>query len=94
MNKNKKFGTENFIKIGGKRVDLFSAKIVYRCEECHASLNYKGAGVVCSQNKDHRGFIHRNEAAKIQAQQTQNINQLNDFYTIENGKVQVKDYGG
>lgn len=55
-------------------------------------LNYKGAGLVCSENKDHRGFIHRNEAAKIQEQQTQNINQLNDFYTIENGKVQVKNY--
>lgn len=90
MNKNKKFGTENFLKIGGKRVDLFSAKIVYRCEECHATLNYKGAGVVCSANKDHRGFIHRNEVAKIQAQQTQNINQLNEFYIIENGQVKIK----
>lgn len=90
MNKNKKFGSENFIKIGDKRVDLFSAKIVYHCEECHAMLNYKGAGLVCSVNKDHRGFIHRSEAAKIQEQQAQNINQLNDFYIIENGKVKTR----
>lgn len=90
MNKNKRYGTEHFIKIGDKRVDIYSAKIVYRCEECHASLNYHNAGLICSQNKDHRGFIHRNEAATIQKQQTENINQLNEFYTIENGKVVSK----
>jgi hypothetical protein len=91
MNKTKRYGTENFIKINGKRVDLFSAKFVYRCEECHASLNYRGAGLICSRNPTHRGFIHRNEAARIEALQATNVNQLSDFYQIVDGKVVIKN---
>jgi hypothetical protein len=91
MNKTKRYGVENFININGKRVDVYSAKIVYRCEECHAPLNYKGAGLVCSHNPTHRGFIHRTEAARIDAAQAININQLSDFYQIVDGKVVIRN---
>lgn len=83
-------GNNNFIKINDKRVDLFSAKIIYRCEQCHALLKYHNAGLICTENPKHRGFIHRNEVARIQAQQAANVNQLNDFYKIVNGKVIIK----
>lgn len=82
--------TENYVKIGDKRVDLFSAKIVYKCEQCHAQLSYKGAGLVCSANPSHKGFIHRNEVRAIREKQAQNVNQLSDFYQIVNGKVVLK----
>lgn len=89
--KTRSYGTNNFININGQRIDVFSAKIVYRCEQCHAPLNYKGAGLVCSKNPAHRGFIHRNEAAAIETAQTKNINELNQFYVIVDGKVTVKN---
>lgn len=89
--KTKTYGSANFININGKRVDVYSAKIVYRCEVCHAPLNYRGAGLACSQNQAHRGFIHRNEVTAIEAAQAQNINQLNEFYVIVDGKVKVKN---
>ena len=91
MKKTKRFGTENFIKIGDKRVDIYSAKIVYLCEECHAILKYKGAGLECSHSSNHRGFIHRREAAQIQNQQEQNIKELEAFYEIKDGKVIIKN---
>ena len=91
MNKNRRFGTENFITINGKRVDIYSAKIVYRCEECHASLAYRGSGLTCSEKRNHRGFIHRAEVAKIIEQQQHNIDDLEKFYEIKNGKVVIKN---
>jgi len=78
------------IKIGDKRVNIYFAKIVYLCEECHASLDYRGAGLACSKSRVHRGFIHRDEAAKIETQQKQNISELENIYKIENGKVIIK----
>jgi hypothetical protein len=88
--KTRSYGQSNFIKINDKRVDLFSARIVYRCEACHAPLKLHNAGLICTENPQHRGFIHRNEVARIQAQQATNINQLSDFYEIVNGKVVIK----
>lgn len=84
------YGNSNFININGRRVDLYSARIVYRCEECHAPLNIKGAGLKCSENSRHRGFIHRNEVTRIQETQAANVNQLGEIYQIVDGKVTVK----
>ena len=81
----------NFININGRHIDIYLAKIVYRCEACHAPLVYHNAGLACSANKQHRGFIHRDEVGKIQQAQTQNIAGLNEFYEIKNGKVVLKN---
>ena len=79
------------LTINGLRVARTIARYVYRCEECHAELAYNNAGVICSASRSHRGFIHRDEAAKIQQNQQQNTNKLEQFYTIENGKVVIKN---
>lgn len=78
MNKNKKFGTENFLKIGGKRVDLFSAKIVYRCAVCLAKLDYRNSGLICSKDKSHRGFIHRNQGGHQTDQISTKLSEIED----------------
>jgi hypothetical protein len=79
------------IKIGGRLISIYLAKMVYRCEECHSKLVIVGAGLKCEANQAHRGFLHRDEVAEIEEQQAQNVDALNEFYTIENGKVVIKD---
>jgi hypothetical protein len=78
------------MRINGETVSVIVAKTAYRCEECLAALAYKDAGLVCTVNPAHRGFIKQKEAAAIEQAQQQNINQLSEFYKIENGKVVIK----
>lgn len=75
------------IKIKGQHLNVNVVRIIYVCEVCHAKLHRNGHGLRCTANPDHRGFIHRNEAARIQKQQNQNIEELEQFYKIENGRV-------
>lgn len=53
------------IIIQGKPVDIGLAKIVYKCIWCLANLKNHNAGLKCSENSNHYGFIHRKEAAQL-----------------------------
>jgi hypothetical protein len=79
------------MNINGRQLHRSLGKILYRCEICHAELEYSGAGLICLQNRDHKGFIHRDEVKAIQETQKQNINELNNFYSIKDGKVVIKN---
>jgi len=78
------------IRIDGKRVDINLARIVYRCRQCSGKLKRHNFGLKCKGNSTHRGFIHRDRVSKIERQQQQNINQLEEIYIIRDGKVTVK----
>lgn len=78
------------MRINGETVSVIVARAVYRCEECLAELKRRDAGLVCTVNPAHRGFIKQKEAAAIEQAQQQNINSLVEFYKIENGKVVIR----
>lgn len=79
------------MRINGETVSVIVARAVYRCEECLAALKRRDAGLVCTANPAHRGFIEQKEAAAIEQAQKQNINQLSEFYQIIDGKVVIRD---
>lgn len=79
------------IKINGKTLNLYFAKQVYRCAECLSPLRYRNSGLACSENDEHRGFIHREEAEAIRARQEANVEKLSSVYEIVDGKVVVRD---
>lgn len=83
--------TANRIKIGGKWHMTAYARIVYRCEECHAELRNYNHGLRCKANLGHRGFIHRDRASEIESAQADNQHELNQFYEIKDGKVVLRD---
>lgn len=82
--------TANRIKIGGAWYMTAFARIVFRCEECLGELRNRNAGLCCKANPEHRGFIHRDRAAEIEASQAANQTELNQFYEIQDGKVVIK----
>lgn len=53
------------MKINGKLVDIYLAKITYKCIHCLGDLELYNAGVRCKENSNHYGFIHRDEASKF-----------------------------
>jgi hypothetical protein len=79
------------IKISGKMYDLFTARIVFKCELCLGDLELHNAGLRCKTNHEHRGFVHRDEVAKLKLQQEENINSLKEVYQIIDGKVVIKN---
>lgn len=57
------------MKINGQLVDIFLARIVYKCIHCLGDLEVHNAGVRCSENSNHYGFIHRDDAIKFTEQE-------------------------
>jgi len=72
---------------GGKWVEVSLVVILYRCEECHAKLKRHNAGVVCSENPGHKHVIHRDEVARIEAQQEADLEQAKESYAINDDRI-------
>lgn len=53
------------IQINGKRVDIYLAKVKYLCIHCLGDLRRRDAGLVCTLNEHHYGFIHKSEAQQL-----------------------------
>lgn len=79
------------LKIKGKFVNIYLAKIVYKCEICQGDLAQKGKGLCCRENSEHRGFIHRDEVKALKQKQEESLSVLSGFYAIEGGKVIVRN---
>ena len=77
------------IKIKGKLVNIYFAEIVYKCEVCHSNLERHGMGLRCLAKNNHRGFVHRDAVNKVTKLQQENVIELQQFYKIENGKVEL-----
>lgn len=78
------------IKIKGRVVNIHLARIVYRCEVCHAELKRHNKGLRCQANPAHRGFVHQSRVREIEQAQAANIEQLETVYQIVDGKVVLK----
>jgi len=78
------------IKIQGEWIDLYTARIVYKCAQCFGDLELHNAGLRCKDNHEHGQFVHRDEIAKLRKQQAQNVEALEEFYQIVDGKVVIK----
>lgn len=81
----------HYIKIDGRRIDINFAAIVYRCQACHSKLKKVDAGLKCVNDPSHLGLLHRDEVKRIETEQEENIKELEQFYTIKNGKVVIKE---
>lgn len=79
------------IRIKGKEINIDFARIVYRCEECLGKLRRKDAGLVCTKDENHRGFIHRDEAEKIAAKHNEEMEQVESAYEIVDGQIVAKE---
>jgi len=79
------------MRIGGEVVSKITARYGYRCAECLGELEYRNNGLACVANVAHQGFIHKKEAAQIAELQDKNIKELEQFYTIKDGKVVLND---
>ena len=78
------------IKIKGKLVNIHLARITYKCQVCHGSLERHNMGLRCIANRNHRGFVHQKQVEQVSKAQQENIKQLSSFYEIVNGKVIIK----
>ena len=78
------------IKINGQWVNNYYACIVYKCADCFGDLERSGAGLRCKGNHEHRRFVHRDEVAELRKQQAHNVEALEEFYQIIDGKVTIK----
>lgn len=90
MRKQRSYPNYRILVKGGKWVEVSLVVILYRCEECHAKLRRHNAGVVCSGNPEHKHVIHRDEVAKIEAQQEADLEQAKESYAIENDQIIYK----
>lgn len=81
----------HLIKIGGEWQNIHLARLLYRCKECLCKLERRRAGLECLKDETHRGFIHRDEAAKIQAAQEANLEKIEAVYEIRDGQIVVKE---
>ena len=79
------------IRINGKSVNVYFARIVYRCRECLCKLEIRRAGLECLKDETHRGFIHKDEATKIQAEQEEQIQKIEAVYEIVDGQLVAKE---
>jgi hypothetical protein len=80
------------IKIKGNLLPITFAKFVYRCEECLGPLKRRDFGLVCAgQPDEHRGFIHRDQAAEIEAGQAELLARARQDFIICNGKIAPRE---
>ena len=78
------------VRICGKVVNLYLARIVYRCEECLGELELWNAGIICKVDHSHKGFVHQTEAAKIAEYKQQLTSVVEGAYEIKNGILVYK----
>lgn len=79
------------VKIGGKRIDIYTARIVYKCAECFGDLERHNFGLRCKDSHEHRRFLHRDEVAEIQQQQREQMAEVQLAYKIVNGEIVYKE---
>lgn len=51
---------EATMNINGRTYSKYLAKIIFKCAVCFSDLQYRNAGLACSVDPAHRGFVHRN----------------------------------
>ena len=78
------------VRISGKTVNLYYARIVYRCEECLGDLELRNAGLVCKADHNHKGFIHRDDATIAAASRAKKAEAVQENYNIIGGKLVYK----
>ncbi len=72
----------------GKVLPKALAKIVGRCAECYGPLKYHNTSLACDQHGSaHQGFMHRDDAAPLLAEQAEHLAQLADTFTIQDGQL-------
>jgi len=81
----------NAVHINGESVNIYFARLAYRCAVCFGELEIAGAGVRCAANNEHRRFVRKDDVEKIKQQQDKNVNDLAEFYQIVDGKVIIKN---
>jgi DNA-directed RNA polymerase subunit RPC12/RpoP len=79
------------IKIGGENVNIYYAKIVYKCAECLGDLERHNMGLRCKADCNHRRFIHRDEVEKIKQQQREQMAEVEASYEIVDGQIVYKE---
>lgn len=82
--------TGTTMRIGGQVVSKVAARYDYRCAECLSSLKYWNNGVACTEDVNHRGYIHKTEAARIAAEQAAQMAQVEADYEIRDGQIVPK----
>jgi hypothetical protein len=90
-NKIRTYNAPATMRIGGEVVNKIVARYAYRCAECLGELKYHNNGLACAANVAHQGFIHKKEAAQTAELQKENIKELEQFYSIIDGKVVIKN---
>ena len=68
-------------------MDISLVVLVYRCDECHAKLKRWNAGVVCTENPQHKHVIHQKEVAEREARQLADLEQAQEDYAIEDDQI-------
>lgn len=79
------------IKIGGKMVNNYFARIAYRCADCLGELEIHGAGVRCKARCGCRRFITKAEAEEIKENQREQMAEVESAYEIINGQIVYKE---
>lgn len=79
------------IRINGECVNVLLARITHKCAECLGDLELHNAGLRCQDNHEHRGFVHRDEAAEIKQQQAAQVAEIEAAYEIRDGQIVPKE---
>ena len=83
-------GGGHYLKIRGERINIHIARLMYRCEVCFSKLERVDFGLKCKANRGHKGIVHQREIEQLKNKQAENVNQLNQFYEVRDGKVKIK----
>jgi hypothetical protein len=79
------------MRIGGQVVSKIAARYTYYCAECLGPLRFLNNGLACEANPEqHRGFVSKDEAARLAAEQAAQLAQVEADYEIVNGQIQPK----
>ncbi len=78
------------MRVNGQVVSRTVVKLDYRCAECLARLKYWNAGVACTEDVSHRGFVHKTEAARIAAERAKKVAVVEAAYEIVDGQLRPK----
>lgn len=81
------YPTGTTMRVGGEVLSKTVVRFDYRCVECLSPLRYRNAGVVCTQDVTHHGFIHKTEADRIAAEQAAALAQVEQDYQIIDGLI-------
>lgn len=79
------------IKIDGERIDQSYAVVMYRCKVCLGRLRKRDAGLACLCDEDHRGYIHKKEAAEAIEALAEKQAKIEAVYEVVDGIIKVKE---